>query len=435
MIYRYDFRYSLAKIPVKTALRANFNKLVITGRSTIPKNKPVIFAPNHRNALIDALLLVYISWHTKQIVFLARADIFKKKFVSWILRGMRIVPVYRIRDGKDNLDKNTEIFDISGRILKNNNPIALFPEARHNPKQSLLPLQKAAPRIVLPTEAKFDFSLDSRIIPVSIYYTDEFEFLSDCYLSFGNPIYVDDYKEVYEQNPNLAINKLRNDLEERMKNLIVNIWNDEFYDEYKQFIAWNDKITAKEKFQGKKDAVLQATLFIVKHLDDLFENNRAEFDRKIENLREANRIVKPHKITTKDNLLEPSSTSSILTQFFLLILSAPVALFGFINNIFPMLIYRKLRALFKDKQFIPSVRYASGLIFVPIFDLLQSIFVQIIFNDWLITLAYFLLMPVSFLFAIYWRKWLKSAKSKWKVNRFRKNYLKDWEKVVSLIKI
>src|SRR5690554_4066884 len=112
MLYNYDFRYFLAKIPVKTVLRLNFRKLVFVGReNNVSKNKAVIFAPNHRNALLDALMLVYASYHRKQVVFLARADIFKQKFAAWILRGMRIIPVFRIRDGKDNLDKNKEIFN------------------------------------------------------------------------------------------------------------------------------------------------------------------------------------------------------------------------------------------------------------------------------------------------------------------------------------
>ena len=169
MLYNYDFRYFLAKIPVKSVLRLNFMNMAFTGRKEhVSKNRPIIFAPNHRNALLDALLIVYAGYHFKQVVFLARADIFKQKFVAWMLRGMRIIPVFRIRDGKDNLDKNKDIFNNAARILKKNNPIALFPEARHNPKQSLLPIQKAVPRIVLPTEASLNFELNSQIVPVSI---------------------------------------------------------------------------------------------------------------------------------------------------------------------------------------------------------------------------------------------------------------------------
>ncbi|MDD4698170.1 MAG: 1-acyl-sn-glycerol-3-phosphate acyltransferase, partial [Fermentimonas sp.] len=363
----------MAKIPVKSALRLYFRRMVFTGRKeNVSKKKPIIFAPNHRNALLDALLLVYAGYHFKQVVFLARADIFKQKVVAWILKGMRIIPVFRIRDGKDNLEKNRDIFSNAARILKKGNPIALFPEGKHNPKQSLLPIQKAVPRIVLPTEASVKFELNSQIVPVSIYYRDIFGFLSDVYVTFGTPIEVSKYKEIYEENPSLAGNQLRQELERSLKSMVVNIWNDEFYDEYKYAIDLNGDRIAKEMFSDRKDDFLQASLHIVRKLDDLFENNRDEFDKRISDFRESHEVLKEHKINTKDKLWKPSTKENISSRFATLVLTAPIMLFGYLNAVFPLLINKKLLSLFKDNQFIPSVRYASGLIFIPIFDLIQS---------------------------------------------------------------
>lgn len=433
MIYHYDPRYSLTKLFVDSALRLNFNKIVFTGTENIAKDKPVIFAPNHRNALLDALLIVYIGKHSKQVVFLARADIFKKPFIAWILRGMRIIPVFRIRDGKENLEKNNEIFDIAGRILKKNNRIALFPEARHNPRQSLLPIQKAVPRIVIPTEAQVDFQLDSQIVPVAIYYTDISEFLSDCYVTFGKPISVNNYKSVYEENPNLAINMLRNDLEERMKEIVVNIWNDEFYKEYENCILWNAGTIAGEKFPKQKNGVLQATHHIVRELDRLFKNERPAFNKKITDYKEAAQLLESHGLSPKDNIRRPVSTVAIILKICLLVMTSPVAIFGLVNNIFPVLIYKRLRSLFKDQQFIPSVRYVSGLFFVPVFDVIQSLVVNAATHDWKLTLLYFTLMPLCFLFAIHWRRKAKSVNRQWRVNRFVNRFPAVWEKLTGLI--
>ncbi|MDD2314040.1 MAG: 1-acyl-sn-glycerol-3-phosphate acyltransferase [Proteiniphilum sp.] len=434
MLYRYDFRYALAKIPVKTTLRLNFRKLVFSGRKeNVSKKQPVIFAPNHRNALLDALMLVYAGYPLKQVVFLARADIFRQKFIAWILRGMRIIPVFRIRDGKDNLEKNKDIFASAARILKKGNPIALFPEGRHNPKQSLLPIQKAVPRIVLPTEASLDFELNSQIVPVSIYYRDIFGFLSDAYVTFGTPIEVSKYKTIYEENPGLAANQLRQELERSLKSMVVDIWNDEFYDEYRHAIDWNGDKIAKEKFSDRKDAFYLSSRHIVRSLDDLYENNRPAFDTLIANFREADRILQAHGLNTKDRLWNTSGNLNLFTRFKALVLTSPVMLFGFLNGIFPLLINKKLLSLFKDKQFVPSVRYISGLVFVPIFDLIQSLLLGALTHNWLLALAYFLLMPANFYFALYWRKWWKSARRDQKVARFRKKYPQLWEQLIQLI--
>lgn len=436
MIFHYDFRYTLAQIPVNTALRTNFRKLVFVDKNkNVPKDKPVIFAPNHRNALLDALLLVYASRPAKQVVFLARADIFKKKFVAWILRGLRIIPVFRIRDGKDNLEKNNEIFDVAGRILKNNKPIALFPEARHNPKQSLLPIQKAVPRIVLPTEAQNHFELNSQIVPVGIYYKEIFAFLSDVYVRFGEPIDVSKYKTVYDENPNLAINQLRKEIEDSMNKVVVNIWNDEFYDQYQWAIDWNAQRIANEKYPKEKAGFALAAQNVVKHLDALFENNRLAFDTKISDFNQAKSILSEHDLTTKDNVGKPLSDGSLLLRKIGLALSSPVALFGFVNAIFPILINKKLLGLFKDKQFIPSVRYASGLVFIPVFDVIQSLIIGLVTQNWPLALAYFLLMPLSFLFAIHWRRWLKNTKRAQKVARFAKSFPDKWKRVMELIRL
>ena len=436
MLYNYDFRYFLTKIPVKSALRLNFRKMVFTGRKeNVSKKKPIIFAPNHRNALLDALLIVYAGYHFKQVVFLARADIFKKKFIAWMLRGMRIIPVFRIRDGKDNLDKNKDIFNSAARILKKNNPIALFPEARHNPKQSLLPIQKAVPRIVLPTESSLNFELNSQIVPVSIYYRDIFGFLTDVYITFGTPIEVSRYKEVYAENPNLATNQLRQDLETSLKSMVVNISNDEFYEEYKDAIDWNGDRIAIEKFSHRKDDYLQASLEIVRSLDNLCENNRQEFDSKIKDFRKAKEIIKEHQLNTKDSLWKPVSKENLFIRFVGLILTAPFMMFGYLNAIFPLLINKKLLSLFKDNQFIPSVRYATGLIFMPIFDLIQSLIIGSVTNNWLLAIIYFLVMPITFYFALYWRKWRHSARRDLKVLKFKNKFNDKWEQLVKLIKL
>lgn len=436
MIYRYDIRYALAKLPVKTALRLTFRKMVFIGRKeNVSRAKPIVFAPNHRNALIDALLLVYASYHKKQIVFLARADIFKQKFVAWLLRGVRIMPVFRIRDGKDNLDKNNEIFRNAARILKKKNPLALFPEGRHNPKQSLLPIQKAVPRIVLPTEASLDFQLHSQIIPVSIYYRDMNALLSDVYVTFGTPIEVSAYKDLYDENPGHAVNRLRQDMEKSLRSMVVNIKNNEFYEEYCWAIGWNGDKIAGEKFSERKDGYLQASLHIVRRLDNLYENDPAAFHTKISGFREARNLLKNHGLTPKDRIWKPSSAANLIGRFTGLILTAPLSLFGFLNAIFPILIHKKLLGLFKDKQFIASVRYATGLIFVPIFDVIQSLTVGFISHNQLLALVYFVAMPATFYFGLYWRKWWKTALRDSKVHRFAKKFTDTWEQVLELIRL
>ncbi len=432
MKYDYDIGYEVLRFFERIALNLHYRKIVYTGTENINEEHPIVFASNHRNAVIDPLVLLNAC--KKQPVFLARADVFKKPAIARIMTWLHIMPVYRIRDGVENLENNNDSFQMSGELLKKRIPMALYPEGRHNPKISLLPIQKAISRIVMPIEAAENFTLGSEVVPVGVYYPDIFGFLSDAYVTFGKPIKVGDYKAQFDENPNLAANYLRKDLENAMKELIVHVWNDEFYDEYLLAIDWNAPQLAKEKYADKKEDYLLASQEVVKILDDLFHNNKPAFDRKIENFREANHILQTHGLTSKDNVAKPASTPAIVLQALLLLVSLPITIFGFLNGIFPILVYKKLLSLFKDNQFIPTVRAVSGLFIVPLFTVIQSIIVGFVFNWWC-ALGYFIAMPAAFYFACWWRKWAKSLARKWRVNRFVKQFPELWEKVLALVRL
>ncbi len=113
---KWSVGYWLFKEYVQFADWLIHKKIIVTGKEKIPKNKPIVFAPNHQNALSDPMAILL---HTRfQPVWLARADIFKTKTITAILRFLKIMPVYRLRDGKENLAKNDETFADSIKVLK-----------------------------------------------------------------------------------------------------------------------------------------------------------------------------------------------------------------------------------------------------------------------------------------------------------------------------
>ncbi|HHT22689.1 MAG TPA: hypothetical protein GXZ87_05170 [Bacteroidales bacterium] len=427
MLQKFDFKYFLMQKHVNAVFRLHFRKLVFIGKENIPTDKPIIFAPTHRNALVDALILVYENVK-KQVVFLARADIFANPTIAKILNFLKIMPVYRIRDGKENLDKNQQIFDMCGQILKKGSPIALFPEGRYNPHQNLLPLQKAIPRIVLPTEAETDFTLDTHIVPMAFYYTAKDEFLSDLYVTYGKPIRVSDYKELYEQDANQAANILRLDLDARLREYVVDIPMED-YDEISALIDFNATELAKPSFP-KKDGLVRASQEIIRRIKELKETAPQAYADKISATKNARQLLKSHGLTSKDFVNPPIGKFGIITRAILLIATAPLAFVGLLNTIFPTLIYKKLLNLFKNKQFISSVRIVSGIFIVPLFYLLQFVLVGLISKNWLCALAYLIASPIVFYFGTYWRKWRKMLMRKIKVRKFvdkNKGNLSDLE--------
>jgi len=110
-IDRPNWRYNLLKKYVCfTLTKVFYRRFSVTFDEPLPKNTPVIFAANHQNALIDALIILCST--PRQPVFFARADMFKKNWVKKGLHFLRIAPLFRIRDGIKSLSQNSQSFDI-----------------------------------------------------------------------------------------------------------------------------------------------------------------------------------------------------------------------------------------------------------------------------------------------------------------------------------
>ena len=146
-IQDFDGIYAFLRHYVDFMLRMAYRRIKYVGLEKVPADGAVIYAPNHTNALMDALVI--LAMDRKQKVFVARADIFKNPKVAKILRFLKIMPIMRIRDGMDEVRKNTEIIHKSVDVLLDKVPFCILPEGRHQAKHSLLPLSKGIFRIAL----------------------------------------------------------------------------------------------------------------------------------------------------------------------------------------------------------------------------------------------------------------------------------------------
>ncbi len=177
--------YQLFKTWIKAALYLYYGKIEIHGLESVPKNGPVIFLPNHQNALLDVLLIAVDC--NRKPYFLTRSDVFKGKFLKTIFDFFQMIPIYRIRDGRESLKNNQAVFDICAELLMNNEAILMFPEANHNVKRRVRNLSKGFTRILFNAlDSKED--LDVQIVPIGINYRDSVSFPDKVALYFGKPI-------------------------------------------------------------------------------------------------------------------------------------------------------------------------------------------------------------------------------------------------------
>lgn len=235
----YSFLTSLYYYPGKLIVFITnllyFRKIRVVGLKNIPKKGPVIYAITHQNSLLDAYLSNGFSWRSPY--YMVRADMFSNKIVGKIMRSIKTLPVYRIRDGYNSVKNNDDTFERTKEILIKGGVVAIFPEGSHSLTHKVRPLKKGIARIAFMAEAAENFNLDIKIVPFGINYEDYFSSSSRTLVNIGKPLSIGQYKKDFLEDENLAYRNMTTDLRNRMKSLIVHISSTDYdgvYEEYKK---------------------------------------------------------------------------------------------------------------------------------------------------------------------------------------------------------
>jgi len=383
-----------------------YKQVHVTGLENIPENEAVILAANHQNTIMDAQAI--ISAKRWQPIYLTRADVFNNPFIAKLLITMKLLPVYRIRDGKESLKNNEEIFNKNVEILKKKKYLGIFPEASHEGKRRLRTIHKGISRIAFQAEEESDFKLNLKIVPIGINYSDYYKFRSVLLVNFGKPIQINDLQNEYKENPNAAHNEVRRRIAEGIKPLIINIENEKFYDMYENLREIYDK-TLLEKVGVKKQNFPQkfiADKKLIAALDLHDEENLLEMEelnKKVENYVTE---LKKHKI--KDSIFEnKKSWISLVFKLLFSFISFPIFVFGAITNIIPFLTPNLITKKMKDRNFHTSVQWAVWFFIFPIYYLIISVLAIILLKLFWIKLIFIFSLPFAGHFAYWLWKLLK----------------------------
>lgn len=228
-IYKGDLFYSALRPYVDYCTRSVYSKISIRGEENLPEDGAVILAPNHCNALMDALVI--LRAFPGPTVFGARADIFRRPVTARILRFLKILPMVRMRDGLHNVLKNKATTEEIIGVLENGVRFCMFNEGTHRTKRSLLPVGKGIFRIAIEAAKHFGDGKPVYVVPVGLEYGDYFRYKATMLLSYGKPINVTEFLKSSEGMAEAEIyRRLRETLAERLAGLITYIKDDEAYE-------------------------------------------------------------------------------------------------------------------------------------------------------------------------------------------------------------
>jgi 1-acyl-sn-glycerol-3-phosphate acyltransferase len=399
-IEKYSAGYALAKsVAGFWHNKVFYRKIIVLGRENLNSSDHVIFAPNHQNALMDALAVLFTQ--DGQLVFLARADIFKRKTIAAILYFLKILPVYRIRDGFRSLKGNDEIFTKTIDVLKSRNGLVILPEGDHAGFRRLRQLKKGICRVAFQSAEATGYRLEIKIIPVGLEFSNYFRYRQVLTVVYGKPIEVSEFYDKYKGSPEIALNELRTRISGEMKRLMVHIDSEEDYeaiDELRIMIngKFSDEIKLPKLF---RDRILINKMNLLKTSDPSLYRKICSLSLQVKN--------KAKELNTDYKLLEKKKhpLGWLIAGMTGIILTFPLFIYGNIFNLtfleIPNLQIRKTR----DPQFHASIRYSISLILAIIFLPVYLFLSLIIFSSWGEGLFIFLTLPLSGLFA--WNYYLQ----------------------------
>lgn len=274
--------YSFLKFSV-TLFRGFFFRSIRVDHPELFQIKgPVLIAANHPNSFLDAILLDTLF--EQPVWSLARGDVFKNKFLTRLLTAMRILPVYRVSEGVENLGTNYETFATCKKIFRGNGLVLIFSEGLCINEWHLRPLKKGTARLVI---SSWKDEIPLTILPVGINYSSFTRFGKNVIINIGAPITKNEVS--LDGTEGQSIQSFNSILNQRLQPLVLEIAPEDLQTRNRLFAQPVSKFTSfilaipafagwlfhqplylpvkrfamrKAKANGHYDSVLAALLFV-----------------------------------------------------------------------------------------------------------------------------------------------------------------------------
>jgi glycerol-3-phosphate O-acyltransferase / dihydroxyacetone phosphate acyltransferase len=369
-----------------------FRRIELVNSVNLPEGGGLIFVSNHPNALIDPMLL-FIALPRK-VAFLAKSTLFKMPVIGWMVRTVGALPLYRQQDKGEDVSKNAETFTLTRELLKAGGAIAIFPEGISHSESQLQPLKTGAARIALGavSSGKDPSSLDLKIVPVGLFYTNKTTFRREALLHIGEAIQVLPVElDANGQPPRDVVKTLTAKIEKNLRQVTLNAESESQIEVAKIAEEVITTTTPHEENLGERLEILQRFLDEAKTENvEKLEKRLAEYDKKLDQLGIESEFLNLADLS-KNFVLKKA-----IQRSWHLILLSPLAIFGTILH-FPAYQLGKLTSSFQTKKgyfdMLSTVKLLTAMIFMPLTWVILAVVLDIYFG-WKIAL---LSIPFSFL--------------------------------------
>lgn len=361
MLYRF-----LQFILPPFTFRVYYRRIFYSNLNRVPLDKPILFVGNHQNSFLDGILVG--SYLTRPIHFTMRADMFRNRLASFLLRELNVSPVYRLEEGYGNVHRNTEAFNAIYDILRKNGNYIMFSEGVCIQEKRIHKLRKGTARLAF--FAAEQYGLDVHVVPVGINYTYPAQFRKEVMISFHDAFRIREMIDLYKSSPAKAFLRFNEKCTEGLKKEVIIIEdpkNDWIAEELLK-MERNNIVHPFFRWMFRSDDRRMAEKLVADRINHLSQENSQERDSLEARVREYTGLLSREGL--KDVNIARKADLGWL-RYIALIAGIPVFIAGYVLNLIPFLVPPALtKKLIKDSRFTSGFYVSAGTVLCLIWFLL-----------------------------------------------------------------
>ncbi|MEO7087121.1 MAG: lysophospholipid acyltransferase family protein [Gemmatimonadaceae bacterium] len=394
--------YAVLRAMARIALRWYYSDIQVEGIDRVPRDRPLLLAVNHPNALVDALIVADIL--PRRMMITAKSTLFTNPFGGAFLRAAGVVPVQRPGDESGDRpegSRNLGMFRAVSSALANGEAVLVFPEGITHDAPSLAPLKTGAARMALRAVKSGDVP-ELAILPIGLTYEQKDAPRTRALVHIAEPIVMAEWKAPADTTEAAA---LTSEIDARLRAVTLNY---ETIDDAARAVRLVSVIA------GLFDAVprisrvhrnLGVDAAIARRIQRLQSQHaldddvvRAEADALLARIDRLHAETAAHRVLVEDveiSIAWQAAIRFLVREGGLLLIGGPVALWGWLNHWLPFRFARTIGLRSVESAADPAMRtLVAGAVAVLAAYLLQTAVVAVVWGP-LIGAAYLISLPIA----------------------------------------
>ena len=350
-----------------------YRRVEVVGLERVPPSGPLIVAANHRQGLMDGVLLAAAL--PRRLRPIAKAPLFRYPVIGQLARLSGAIPVHRRQDlGGGSVD-NEAMFSAAWQALWRGEALLIFPEGMSQGEPALMPLRTGTARLLLGADREgggrpaMTLLPPTTLLPVSLMFHEPGTFrVGSALLLVGQAVSTGDLRALPAAESRYAVRQLTERLGGALGRLVVEardrhtlelvhaaeaIWREEMPDaarEGKDRAAWRQRAARAHRYLSEAEPARVAAL-------------RSRLERYVKDLELAG-------LTNRD-LSQGYGTFAVLRyglrEGLALALGLPLALWGVVNHLVPyQATALAVRALKPEPDVLATYKVVVGLLLFPL---------------------------------------------------------------------